>query len=120
MNDGSSLDILNLLTQLTTDARHYADAELRLFKAEAAARLRLALPALLMLAVAALLLVAGVIALLMALVLALAPILTPLGAGVAVIAGAALLAALLIRPALARLRAATGALHTHNSEGDYD
>ncbi|WP_158014028.1 phage holin family protein [Sphingomonas sanxanigenens] len=96
-----------LLSQLVDDGENFVRAEIRLYRAQAIARLVEARTAVAMIAVAAVILLASAIALLVGLIFILAPYLGRVGA-VAVVIGLALaLAWILVRVALAKLRKAT-------------
>lgn len=96
-----------LLSQLVDDGENFVRAEIRLYRAQAIARLAEARAAVAMIAVAAVILLASAIALLVGLIFILAPYIGRVGAVAVVIGLALILAWLLVRMALAKLRKAT-------------
>jgi hypothetical protein len=89
------LGLGGLIGQLVEDARTLAQAEIKLFKSKAFALLRRSRTAILLLLIAACLAFASVVALMLGLVLALAPLVGAALAGVILLVGGLLFAALL-------------------------
>lgn len=96
-----------LLSQLVDDGENFVRAEIRLYRAQAIARLVEARAAIAMIAVAAVILLASAIALLVGLIFILAPYLGRAGSVALVIGLSLVLAWILVRIAAAKLRKAT-------------
>lgn len=108
--DGDRRSLVNDIEDLVVDARNWLDAEFAYQKTRAgfvAASLKQAAA---LLAVAAILALLALIGLVVGLILALTPLLTPLGATLAVVGVLLLVSLLLVRSAASRWRDAAGAV----------